>query len=58
MAKTDKPNYSSGKTHFNRGKVHGESWCVRRETAIQNGTWRHGQGNRHRPDGSERERKP
>lgn len=41
--KTDKPEYGSGKTKFNRGKAKGESWTKRREKAIKDGTWRPGQ---------------
>ena len=33
--KTDKPNPSSGKTKYSRGKKRGESWTERREKDVK-----------------------
>jgi len=41
--KTNKPNFSSGKTFFNRTKKKGESWVKLRGDAIRNGTRQKGQ---------------
>ena len=40
--KTNKPNFSSGKTFFNRAKEKGQSWVKLREAAIKDGAWKKG----------------
>ena len=43
--KTDKANYGTGKTKFNRNKQKGQSWIKLRQAAIDAGEWRKPKGN-------------